>query len=165
MCCSKVTTLLTIAVAATQSGAQRECSNLPNELVGPAHDLKVTAGSPRRVITADFDLDGDIDILTAACGDSTLSWFQNEGGTPPALTEVVIDDMGDCFQDVAVGDVDADGINDVVAASWYDNTIAWYKFRGSFPFSFTKEVLTTSATNAVTVAVGDLDGASSHNGP
>eukprot|EP00632_Arachnochrysis_sp_CCMP2950_P016844 CAMPEP_0185701558 /NCGR_PEP_ID=MMETSP1164-20130828/9724_1 /TAXON_ID=1104430 /ORGANISM="Chrysoreinhardia sp, Strain CCMP2950" /LENGTH=245 /DNA_ID=CAMNT_0028368627 /DNA_START=44 /DNA_END=778 /DNA_ORIENTATION=+ len=58
---------------------------------------------------------------------------------------------------VAAADLDADGDVDVVSASIWDDTIAWYENDGGSRPSFTKHVITTTADGANSVAVADLD--------
>ena len=53
-------------------------------------------------------------------------------------------------------DMDGDGDMDVLSASEYDDTIAWYENNGDQ--SFAQHTITTSATGAHSVFAGDVDG-------
>src|SRR5206468_8582370 len=59
---------------------------------------------------------------------------------------------------VMAADLDADGDLDVLSASAYDGTVAWYENDGAATPSFTQHILTTTAAGAVSVAAADLDG-------
>ncbi len=57
---------------------------------------------------------------------------------------------------VFAADVDDDGDMDLLSASRFDNTIAWYENDGSG--SFTKQTITTTANGATSVFAADVDG-------
>lgn len=138
------------------AAAPLRCEN-QERLFGNGTDIKTTADQVRRVTTVDFDGDSDIDVFTASNGDNIVSFFENEGGTPPALSEFIVDDQAAGVWEVAVADLDADGVKDVVVAA-EDAGFFWYKFSGTFPYTFDKINLTTAAAGAISVDVGDLDG-------
>ena len=54
-------------------------------------------------------------------------------------------------------DVDGDGDIDVLSASAYDDTIAWYESDGGSPPSWTTHTVTTSANGAHSVFAIDVD--------
>ncbi|HET9300441.1 MAG TPA: FG-GAP-like repeat-containing protein [Candidatus Polarisedimenticolaceae bacterium] len=59
---------------------------------------------------------------------------------------------------VVVGDVDADGDQDLVAADYADESVAWYENDGGAPPHWTKRVVDGFAMGPQQVAAGDLDG-------
>ena len=85
-----------------------------------------TRGSFHSLAVADFDLDGDLDVMTAEQEDPTIAplgvdgprWFvfENLGGSE--FVERVIFDGGLGGHDILVGDVDGDGDPDVVSKIW-----------------------------------------------
>lgn len=57
---------------------------------------------------------------------------------------------------VATGDVDGDGDNDVVSASYRDDSIRWYDNDGSG--AFTEKLISVGANSAQSVFIADVDG-------
>jgi hypothetical protein len=55
-------------------------------------------------------------------------------------------------------DIDADCDQDVVVASFADDTVAWFESDGGAPPVFTKHVITATANGATALAVADVDG-------
>lgn len=115
----------------------------------------VEAGS---VCTADVDSDGNTDILSASFGDDKVSWYKNDGGSPPSFIEHVISTTADTAYDVVATDVDEDGDIDVFYVSFGADKVAWFESDGGSPPSFTERVITTSADGALSVFATDVDG-------
>ncbi|MEC7508650.1 MAG: putative Ig domain-containing protein, partial [Candidatus Thermoplasmatota archaeon] len=64
----------------------------------------------------------------------------------------------DAALSVYPADLDGDGDLDIVSASAFDHTIAWYQNNGAADPSWSGTDITTSATGARDVFVGDMDG-------
>ena len=107
----------------------------------------------KRVIfqVADVDGDGDLDIISASEADDTIAWYINDGAKDPTWTAVDIATNADGAMNVDVGDIDGDGDLDIVSASIYDNTIAWYENVGATKISISD--VTTSNENAANAVV------------
>lgn len=76
---------------------------------------------------ADLDGDGDRDILTGSYGDGIrgkLSWYENTNGDGSFGLSRVIATPGRRVESVFVADVDQDGDEDVVYATWPDE-VSW----------------------------------------
>ena len=78
------------------------------------------------VHAADLDGDGDLDVLSAASGDSQISWFQNLDSAGNFGERKLIDNV-DGATSVSAADVDGDGDIDVLSGafsrvSWHENT-------------------------------------------
>ncbi len=92
---------------------------LPNQAPG-------TRGSFHSLAVADFDLDGDLDIMTVEQEDTTIPpagvdtrrWFvfENLGGTRFVERVVFEGKLGG--HDILVGDIDGDGDTDVASKIW-----------------------------------------------
>ncbi|KAH8054319.1 calcium ion binding protein [Aureococcus anophagefferens] len=122
------------------------------------HIISWLADDAASVFAIDVDGDGDVDALSASKLDDTVAWYENDGSesfseriprrspAPPS----------DGAMSVFAIDVDGDGDVDVLSASYYDDTVAWYENGGSQ--SFTEHVLTNSANGAWFVSAADADG-------
>ncbi|MDP6920199.1 MAG: VCBS repeat-containing protein, partial [Arenicellales bacterium] len=75
----------------------------------------------------------------------------------PSWTAADIDTDADNAMSVFVADMDNDGDLDIVSASGNDNTIAWYENDGAADPSWTAADIATSADNAHSVFVADMD--------
>ena len=85
-----------------------------------------TPNGPISLVTADFDYDGDIDVLCAAYLADKIKLYTNDG-TPDAgwsATNIATD--VDAPSDIFVVDLDFDGYLDVVAAIEKDDETNWY---------------------------------------
>ncbi|MBZ0170864.1 MAG: VCBS repeat-containing protein, partial [Phycisphaerales bacterium] len=71
--------------------------------------------------------DGDLDVLAAARGANTISWFSNDGGADPVFARSIISSEPDGPWSVYAADVDGDGDIDVLSASSNDSTIGWHE--------------------------------------
>ncbi len=107
--------------------------------------------------TADLDGDGDLDIFSGSLGDDKIAWYENLGGGNFGPQQL-ISTASDGPASVVTVDIDDDGDLDVLAASFFDGAIAWYENLGGNSFSESRNVITTDAAGARTVATADLDG-------
>jgi hypothetical protein len=108
------------------------------------------------VYAVNFDGDGDIDILADANG---ISWWENDG-TPGGLGDWAfhsIDATVGTDAAVIAADIDKDGDQDVVAASFQDNRVAWYANTNGAGTFGAAQVLSSTATSASSVFAADLD--------
>ena len=92
-----------------------------------AADISTSAAGARDVHLADMDGDGDMDIVSADFGDNTIAWYENNGAADPTWTASDIATDADGAVSVFVSDMDGDGDMDIVSASAFDSTIAWYE--------------------------------------
>lgn len=117
--------------------------------------ISTNPGSIREICFTDMDADGDLDFLVAG-GKITL--FNNTNGastyTPNILTKSI-----DGGRIVAADDLDGDGDKDIVAASYWDDKISWYRnLDGQGNYYNTQTILSTSLNGASSVFIGDVDG-------
>jgi hypothetical protein len=123
-----------------------------------SHVITASADGSYTVHAADINGDGAPDVLSAAHDIDTISWYENNGSSPPAFTGHVITTTVDGAVAVYAADIDNDGDLDVLSASRNDNTLAWYENDGGSPPTFISHVITTNAKGAYSIYAADVDG-------
>ena len=113
------------------------------------------------VYASDVDLDGDLDLLTAASVANTVIIFENDGAPFPNFTPHVLIDNAVGARAVNVADLNGDGLPDVLGASRYDDRVFWFPnqtiHRSAFFQPNERNVLDTRERMRH-VAAGDIDG-------
>ena len=90
---------------------------------GPQLVITTDVNRPKSVFAADIDGDGDQDVLSASCDDSTIAWYVNTDGAGNFGNQQIITTNADCAYSVFTSDLDGDGDQDVLSASWNDNIV------------------------------------------
>jgi hypothetical protein len=112
------------------------------------------------VYAADFDGDGDYDVLSNSEFQGKIAWYSNELDADQAFgsEQVIVPyDEVDGAQDVFTSDLDGDGDMDVLSASINDDKVAWYENLGSGSFG-SQQVISSSLDRAYDVSTADVDG-------
>jgi hypothetical protein len=122
-----------------------------------ASDIVTDADGAWSVFAADMDNDGDMDIVSASMLDDTIAWYENDGAANPAWTASDIATSADGARSVFVADMDGDGDMDILSASLFDDTIAWYENDGTSDPSWTASDIAESADGARSVFAADMD--------
>jgi hypothetical protein len=117
-----------------------------------------TADAASSVTAADLDGDGDMDAVWSSLADDSVTWAENDGGSPAAFTMHSITTSADRATSVDTADVDGDGDVDVLAASSGDDTFAWFENVGGTPAAFVEHVIDGGAAGAASVCAVDADG-------
>jgi hypothetical protein len=84
-------------------------------------------------IVADIDADGDEDLVSADYAADAVSWYENNGGSPPMWTRRIVDGSILGPERVAAGDLDGDGDLDLFASAFNDEAVYWYENSGASP--------------------------------
>lgn len=130
--------------------------------------IGIRADRPRKVVAADMDGDGDLDVVASSINDDKIAWHENGGGSPPVWTEhVIVEDPDgpsgplngfvDQPRGIVAEDLDRDGDMDLVSSSSGDSRIAWYENLGLPGPSFLPRSITISPLIPGRVLVIDFD--------
>jgi hypothetical protein len=111
----------------------------------------------KSVRVADFDGDGDNDVVGACLYGNKITWWRNDGGTPIQWTEHVIDSYFYGAHRVQTIDIDEDQNIDILAAAYYNGEVAWYRNNGGNPLTWTKYTVGYGLAGACIAQAADVD--------
>ncbi|UPT70464.1 MAG: VCBS repeat-containing protein [Flavobacterium sp. JAD_PAG50586_2] len=83
--------------------------------------------SPNGVTSADFDGDGDKDVLASSYFGNKVVWLENLDGTGNDVALHLISSTVQAPWGVYTADLDGDGDMDALAASFSSSTVTWYE--------------------------------------
>ncbi len=116
------------------------------------------AEGAQRVITADFDNDGDMDVLSASQYDNKVAWYENLDGQGTFHAQQIISTELDNPTFIEAADLDGDNDKDVLSTSYYDDKITWYENLDG-QGNFGPQIIISDQTgNPSCVITADLDG-------
>ncbi len=111
------------------------------------------------VQAADLDGDGDTDVVAfKGYPDDTAIWYENDGSPDPGFDAHLLTDTAFGLSAVDLADPDADGDADILLASSFDLTVAWYENDGQPDPGFTRRVINDATDSAEDARWIDVDG-------
>jgi len=122
------------------------------------HVLSGDAPGATSVVAADINGDGCMDAVSAAWGIDEIAWYASDCAVSPSFTEHLVSTAADAPLSIVAADVNDDGDMDVLSASGFDDTVAWYENGGGLTPTFTRQVISTDHEYAAGVFAADLDG-------
>jgi len=125
---------------------------------GAQQIISAVANGANSVFVVDIDGDTDLDVLSASFWDSKIAWYENVDGLGAFGPEQVITTMASDARAVFAADLDGDGDMDVLSASSFDNTIAWYENTDGLGTFGPRHIIENQASEARAVIAADLDG-------
>ncbi len=120
-------------------------------LITSSYDL------PSCIKFADMDNDSYPDIVASFYGADNIIWFRNLNGSGDFEMQQIIDSDRDGAIDVSIADIDNDGDNDILAASWEDDTFIWYENSDSQGNFVVGQIIDTAAEKACRILPCDID--------
>jgi hypothetical protein len=128
--------------------------------------VTTTAEGAHGVDTADFDGDGDLDVVSASFQDDEVAWHRNRVAQNELWTQERINLTGGEFTSVAARDVDLDGDPDVLSAAFdFDNEppfvaypIRFHEHRPAETPKWKETPLYDVSAKARSVVFADVDG-------
>ncbi len=121
------------------------------------HFIKVNAAGAIDVSIADIDGDGDMDVASSWYSADTVAWYESDGSENPSFSEHIVTTIADGVRSINVADINGDGHQDLLSASLFDDTLAWYESDGATTPSFTRRVVSSTSGGAISVDAGDFD--------
>jgi hypothetical protein len=109
------------------------------------------------VYAADFDGDGDQDVISASSPDDFIvAWYENTDGNGNFSSEKIVAAYPDNFFSINAADIDSDGDQDIITGLL--STIYWYENTdGNATFS-SGHIIESNAYNVSSIETIDMDG-------
>ena len=124
----------------------------------PAILISNVQDAPVRVRTADFDGDGDLDVICVSFQDSECAWYENTDGQGHFGARHVISSQLLGLLDLDVTDLDGDGDQDVLVPSYWADEVYWFENIGGTGIFGPQRLVTSAAGYPRDIRGADVDG-------
>jgi len=109
------------------------------------------------VSASDIDVDGNIDILGAACAGCEIAWWKNPGNADKKWLKHSIGKNLDCALTVEAADINNDNCIDVISTAWMSDELAVWEQVWDTTQIWIKHAIDTSINGAWPLHTNDLD--------
>jgi|GEM_PF-5137546 len=118
--------------------------------------VSTTGSGARSVVSSDVDQDGDMDIVAAFYLDDKIAWYPNDGAGNFGTENIISQNIVDGPEKVITADIDGDGDQDVLTASYIDDSISLFRNNGDGTFE-NQILITNLADGARDLHAADLN--------
>lgn len=125
---------------------------------GTAQNITTNAIGAYSVYAIDLDGDGDFDVLSASYGDDKIAWYENTDSQGSFGAQQVISTNADGATSVYSVDLDGDGDNDVLSASFGDSKVAWHENTDGQGNFGAEQIIDANFQTVEAIHADDLDG-------
>ena len=98
-----------------------------------------------------------MDVAIGSRGDDKVAWYKNADGQGNFELGQVVTTSASGARSIATADIDSDGDQDLLSASYSDDSVRWYENLGQGMFS-PGLTITSTADGATDVQVADING-------
>jgi hypothetical protein len=141
--------------AATSPTSIQYFTNDGNGVFSTGFIVGDTGPNGHEIKAADFDSDGDTDVVFAEGADDEVGWIENLGSGIWGST-VILTTQSNGAQTLAVADFNADGFQDVMIGGAYDDEWVWHQNNADQLLG--PPIIIGIGDNIESVTYGDLDG-------
>ncbi|MEO7311657.1 MAG: FG-GAP-like repeat-containing protein [Chitinophagaceae bacterium] len=135
-------------------------TSFPGSILFAAKVDFATSPNPGKLVIADIDGDGKLDVSVAGRDNNVISILRNTS-TPGTLSLAAKIDIAtpNYPRSISIGDVDGDGKPDLAVANYNSNSVSLLRNTStSGTVSFAARLDFTATLNPESVAIGDIDG-------
>ncbi|MEO6924874.1 MAG: FG-GAP-like repeat-containing protein, partial [Bryocella sp.] len=150
-----------IAAAYLEDNTVQVLRGRPSGRFNTAADVYSVGKQPYWVATGDLNRNGYPDLVTANTGDNTVSVLMNNADGSGTFKAAVSYPVGHLPYQVAIGDLNGDGIPDLAVSNYGDNTVSL--LYGQTDGTFTGGQTLTTCTNPYGVAIADFRHTGQHD--
>jgi FG-GAP-like repeat/Secretion system C-terminal sorting domain/Kre9/KNH-like N-terminal Ig-like domain len=122
------------------------------------HEVDALADAVHGVHAVDLDGDGDIDILGAQQGQSTINWYENIDGNGISWIEHFVDNSLSWPSWIQGLDMDTDGDIDILCCSFIGDGVAWWENLDGIGLEWVEHTIDNDIYGLRRVHAADLDG-------
>lgn len=122
------------------------------------YTVDAPGGGINDICTADFDLDGDMDIAGISYVEEYISWWENTNSLGSFWIEHAVCFEFDTGIEIISADVDSDGDMDIIAASYGGDAIMWFENDNISNTEWPEHIIGENFNGAYSVVIADIDG-------
>jgi len=123
---------------------------------GEQQIISTEANSPRAIFAADFDGDGDMDVLSSS-EDEIVAWYKNLDGLGNFGAQQIIDANMQGARGIYATDLDGDGDIDVIATAGSGDRVVWFRNTDGLGNFSSQNIITSATDGPLAVYATDID--------